>query len=172
MATVEDPRSPALRRIERGVEERIRAMIEAGDLSGLPGEGKPFPKDDEPTDDRWAARHVLKNERAIPAWAELRREIDASLAALVARTRRHLDWVNAREAALTRIPSDRVLETDRATRQADERARTEIAEALAELNGLVRRYELAAPVASLQIAPFTVERIFALAATRSSGPER
>ena len=62
----DDPRVPGLRRIERGVEERIRELAEAGELSGLPGQGAPLGDDDPRTDEGWAARHIMRAADAAP----------------------------------------------------------------------------------------------------------
>jgi hypothetical protein len=155
----EDPRSAKLREIEHGVEMRLREMAESGELSGLPGEGKPFADRDDASGDRWAAAHVMKNAGVVPEWSELRIEIDARRDALVARVRRHLAWMGSRASQARRLPAERILEAAKATRDTDERVRAELASALGELNELVRRYDLIVPVASLQLVPFTLERL-------------
>ncbi|MFN2617574.1 MAG: hypothetical protein ABR581_10690, partial [Thermoleophilaceae bacterium] len=97
------------------------------------------------------------------AWAELRHEIDASTARLVARARRHLSWLRSREEQLRTLPAERIVEARAITRATDERVRGEVQSAVAELNRLVERYEVAVPVASLQMPRFSAERIFELA---------
>lgn len=55
-AADDDRRTPKLRRGERSVEERLRRISDAGELSGLPGEGKPLDLSGaEHAGDRWAA---------------------------------------------------------------------------------------------------------------------
>jgi hypothetical protein len=59
-----------------GLEARIRELRDAGELSGLPGEGQPLPPDpDAAASEAWAARHVLRTSGARPLWADLRRDI-------------------------------------------------------------------------------------------------
>lgn len=159
----DDPRTARLKEIERGVEDRLRVMAEAGELSGLPGEGRPIPADDGLAGERWAAVHAMRNAGVVPEWSELRREIDARADALVARARRHLRWLRARQEHLVGLPAERILEAAKATREADAGVRHEMAEAIAELNGLVRRYDLIVPVDGLRIAPLTLERVLARA---------
>ncbi|MBI2772978.1 MAG: DUF1992 domain-containing protein [Chloroflexi bacterium] len=144
---------------------RLRELAEKGELSGLPGEGQPFPqRGDDLSGDRWAAFHILSNEKVLPAWAELRHEIDASAARLVARARRHLAWLSARDADLHSLPAERIVEARATTHATDQRVRSQIGAAVAELNQLVERYEVAVPVESLQMPRFTMDRIFASAA--------
>jgi hypothetical protein len=150
--------------VEGQVDRRIREMAEAGELSGLPGEGAPLPHDpDEDAGERWAARHVTRNGNAAPAWADLRKEIDAAHARVLAKARRHLAWLDARAERLVRLPAERIVESTRTTAEIDRKVRGEIDAEIAELNALVRRYCLVVPVASLQLSPFTAERVFALA---------
>src|SRR3989442_15089540 len=66
--------TPKLKRIEYGVEQRLRELRDGGELSGLPGEGAPLPPDPD-AGDAWAARHIVGTARVSPVWAELRAEI-------------------------------------------------------------------------------------------------
>lgn len=137
-------------------------MADAGALSGLPGEGKPLsPDGGDQAGDRWAAFHVMRNEQVLPPWAELRREIDAEVARLVIRARRHLAWMGERESLLAALPAERILEARRASREGDRTVRAEIGAAVRELNRLVARFDLLAPVPMLQMLPLTAEGIFA-----------
>lgn len=65
--------------LDRIAEEKIREAIERGDLSDLPGAGKPVPDEDDlalvPADLRMAYR-VLKNAGYVPEEVRLRREIE------------------------------------------------------------------------------------------------
>lgn len=153
-------------RVGRHVDGLLREMAVSGDLSGLPGEGKPLPEDpDGVGSERWAAAHLARNAGVRPAWLELRREIDEIIDGIVGRAGRHLAWLEAREAQVATLPGDRILETARATREADERVRAEIAAAVAEVGALVRRYDAIVP-ASMQLVPLTAERVFERAAGR------
>ncbi|HET8567911.1 MAG TPA: DnaJ family domain-containing protein [Candidatus Limnocylindria bacterium] len=161
----DDPRSPRLRRIERGVEERLARMAEAGELSGLPGEGKPFPPDAyDAAGDRWAAFHLMSNANVIPTWSELRIGIDREHAEIVARARAHLAWAERRRRQLRDLPADLILDEARRSRDRDAQVRREIADAVAQLNAKVQRFNQVAPVDSLQLVPFTAERVFEEAA--------
>ena len=157
----DDPRSPRLRRIERGIEERLARMAEEGELSGLPGEGKPLPADvHDAAGDRWAAFHLMANANVIPTWSELRIEIDREHAELVARAREHLAWSERRRRQLRDLAADRILDEARRSRERDARVRAEIDRAVGRLNAKVERFNQVAPVDSLQVVPFTAERLF------------
>ena len=89
--------APKLRRIEYGVEQRLRELRDGGELSGLPGEGAPLPPDpDADAGDAWAVRHVVRTARVRPVWAELRAEIGERRARILTRLRAHLAWVERR----------------------------------------------------------------------------
>src|SRR5438093_4205813 len=91
--------APKLKRIEYGVEQRLRELRDGGELSGLPGEGAPLPPDpDADAGDAWAARHIVRTARVRPVWAELRAEIGERRARILTRLRAHLAWVERREA--------------------------------------------------------------------------
>jgi hypothetical protein len=127
----------------RSIDEHIRRMEEAGELRGLPGEGRPLPPDpDQDAGEAWAARHVLRTSGARPRWADLRREITERRARLLQRCRTHLRWLDHRERLLERAPAERIVSDLRATREVDARVRRELADAVAELNALIRRYNL------------------------------
>lgn len=151
--------TPKLRHIERRVEEQLRELAEMGALSGLEGEGHPL-RDDEPDkrDGTWAARHVVRNARVAPAWAELRRDIDARRQIIERRLRAHRGWLTDRGALLHTLPADRILDAARRTNERDGQVRAEIEAALAELNALVARYNLHVPPA-LQLPSVTLERV-------------
>ncbi|HEX4743660.1 MAG TPA: DUF1992 domain-containing protein, partial [Candidatus Limnocylindria bacterium] len=78
----DDPRTPGLKRIEYGVEQRLRELAEQGELRGLPGEGAPLAPDEGGPDDTWAARHVMRTASAVPEWVDLRKDIDERTALL------------------------------------------------------------------------------------------
>lgn len=146
-----------------GVERAIRDAMGRGEFLGLPGEGRPLSDDGLPMDERWAAKHVLRNANAVPAWADLRKEIDAERERLVRRARAHLGWLAARHEQLARASADRILETARATDARDAAVRAAIDAAVSELNALIRRYDLIVPVGALQLADVTSREIFEVA---------
>ena len=153
-----------LRRVEMGIEARIRELQLAGDLSGLPGEGRPLPPDpDEDASEAWAARHVLRTSGARPLWAELRRDITERRTRIVMRLRAHLAWLERRKAFLEDLPAERIVAEVVLTNEADARVRTEVAQAIAELNALVRHHNLVVTATSLHVATATVEGLIEVA---------
>ena len=153
-----DERSSRLRRIERDVERRIGDLQNAGDLRGLPGEGRPLRTDDAGSPDTWAARHVLENAGVAPEWADLRKAIDERASRLRVRLRSHREWLRDRTRLLTELPADRIVQAAHATTERDTRVRAELESSLAELNALVRRYDLIVP-GPMQLPLFTLERL-------------
>ena len=153
-----DTRTPGLRRIERGVEQRIHELIEAGELSGLPGEGAPLRDEDGRTDDGWAARHVMRNAEAVPEWVDLRKEIDERVARIRRRFRAHREWLHDRTLLLAQLPADRIVDASRATAERDVRVRQELERAVSEANALIRRYDLLV-IPTLQLPLVTLERL-------------
>jgi len=151
-----------LKRIEYGVEQRLRELRDGGELSGLPGEGAPLAPDPD-AGDAWAVRHIVRTARVRPVWAELRAEIGERRARILTRLRAHLVWVERREALLERLPAERIARESAATRDADKRVRAELAEQVEELNGLVRRYNLMVTVASLELPLLRAERLLEVA---------
>lgn len=149
-----------LRRIERGVEERLRELAEAGELRGLPGEGRPFAREgDGLAGDRWAAFNLMRSNQVLPAWAQLRKDIDAERERLVRRMRGHHTWLEARAAGLRALPAERLLEATRATGARDARVRDDLDAAVADLNRVIARYNSVVPTAGLQIVPLSSERL-------------
>jgi hypothetical protein len=154
----DDPRSLKLRRIERGVEERLARLAESGELSGLPGEGLPFPdRGEDQAGDRWAAFRIMAQNRVLPGWAQLRREIEAERERLVRAGRAHREWRVRRRAHLVTLPAERLVEAARATEAREARVRGEIAAAVQALNAQVDRLNGIVPADSLQLAPFRVD---------------
>jgi hypothetical protein len=152
----DDPRSPRLRAIERGVEERLRELADAGALSGLPGEGRPFAPEDLAGDDaRWAAFRLMKQNRVIPAWSQARIEIDAELARLWSRAAAHRAWRAARKAALRTLAADRILAAVRITEREDQRVTAELADAARALNARIERYNAIVPSEGLRLPPIS-----------------
>jgi hypothetical protein len=141
-----------------GVEARIRELHDAGELSGLPGEGKPLPADpDQAAGEAWAARHVLRTSGARPLWADLRRDITERRSRIVMRLRAHLAWLERRQALLEHLPAERIVAEVALTEEADRRVRAEVAKSIAELNALVRHHNLVVTAASLHLTVATLE---------------
>jgi hypothetical protein len=155
---VDDQRSPKLRKIDDGVERRIRELAEEGELRGLPGEGGPIRDDDPGTDDGWAARHIMRQAEAVPAWIDLRREIEERRARIKRRMAAHRQWVHDRTRFLAELPAERIVEASHATAARDQKVRAELEHAVGELNALIRRYDLLVGPA-LQLPLATLERI-------------
>jgi hypothetical protein len=158
LSAVDDRRSAKLRRIEEGVERSIRDLAESGGLRGLPGEGKPLPDDDTGTDPGWAARHLVRQAKVVPAWAELRREIDERRARIRRRLAAHREWLHDRTRFIGELPADRILEATHATATRDLKVRAELEHAVSELNALIRRYDLLV-VPAMQLPLVTLERL-------------
>lgn len=60
---------------DRLIEERIQAAQESGAFDNLPGAGEPLPRDDDPPSEYWAAYRLLRQNRLLPEWLQLRKEI-------------------------------------------------------------------------------------------------
>ena len=155
---MDDGATPKLRRLERRIEERLRELAEMGELSVLPGEGRPLNDDDPNAGDRWAARHVAKNANLTPEFVELRREIADRRDRLVRRLRAHREWLADRAALLHDLPAERILDAARVTTDFDARVESELRGAVGELNALVARHNLTVPL-RLQIAPLSLDRL-------------
>ena len=66
------------------VERQIREAQEAGEFDHLPGFGKPMPELDEPEDDLWWVKSLLKRERLslLPPSLEILRTVELGLEAI------------------------------------------------------------------------------------------
>ena len=129
-----------------------------GELSRLPGEGKPILDDDPAAGERWAARHLANNADLTPEFVELRREIAGRRDRIVRRLRAHRDWLSDRAALLHDLPAERILDAARATSDFDARVESELRSALGELNALVARHNLKVPL-GLQISPLALKHL-------------
>jgi hypothetical protein len=158
LSAVDDLRSAKLRKIEESVERSIRELADRGELRGLPGEGKPLPDDDTATDAGWAARHIVKQAKAVPEWAELRRDIDERRARIRRRLIAHREWLHDRTRFTAELPADRILEATHATATRDLKVRAELEHAVSDLNALIRRYDLLV-VPAMQLPLVTLERL-------------
>ena len=133
-------------------------MAEAGELSGLPGEGAPFPdRGPDAAGDRWAAYRIMANNKVLPTWAQLRREIEAEHERLQRAARAHREWALRRREQLAAMPAERILESARATRERDARVRAELGAAVDALNVKVGKFNSLVPVESLQLRPFRLD---------------
>jgi len=147
-----------------GIEARIRQLRDAGELSGLPGEGAPLPADpDDEAGEAWAARHVVRTSGARPLWTELRRDVTERRARIVTRLRAHLSWVARRQELVEHLPSERIVAEVALTKQGDDRVRAEVAQAIAELNALVRHHNLVVTANALHLPIATFERLLEIA---------
>jgi Domain of unknown function (DUF1992) len=134
------------------MDERLRKLSEAGELSGLPGDGRPFKREDLEGDDAtWAAFRLMKNNKVIPAWSQERIDIDAELDRLRARCRGHHAWLEARAALLRKVPGDRIVATAQVTSGADDRFRDELGAAVSGLNERIDRYNAMVPSVGLAL---------------------
>lgn len=155
---MDDVRSPRLRRIERGVEERLRDLAESGALRDLPGEGTPLPPDEGGPEETWAARHIMRSADAVPEWVDLRKDIDRRIAWIRRRHAAHREWLHDRARYLAELPGERIVEASRATAQRDLRVREDLERAIGEVNALIRRYDLHV-IPALQLPLMTLERL-------------
>ena len=149
--------SAKLRRIRRGVEDRLSELAASGELRGLHGEGAPLHDDGGPPD-TWAARRILRNANAKPVWAELRGEIDARVARMRSRLGAHHQWLADRTRFLAELPAERIVEAAHATAARDARVRAELERELSEINALIRRYDLMVAPA-MQLPLVTLARL-------------
>ena len=149
------------------MEARIRELRDAGELSGLPGEGQPLPPDpDDEAGEAWASRHVLRTSGARPPWSDLRRDITERRIRIVTRLRAHLAWLARREALLEHLPAERIVPELALTKEADGRVRAELLAAIAELNALVRHHNLVVTATSLHIPVASLEDLIEIAGAR------
>ena len=147
-----------------GMEARLRDLAGSGELSGLPGEGRPIPREDLAGDDAsWAAFRLMKNNKVIPVWSQERIEIDAELDRLRARCRGQQAWLAARALALGTLPGDRIVEAARVTAAADQRFRSELGSAVQALNERIGRYNAIVPSAGLALLPVSAGALLASA---------
>jgi hypothetical protein len=74
-------KKPASLSWESFVEEQIRAAQEAGEFDHLPGFGKPIPELDEPDDELWWIKNLLKRERLslLPPGLEILRTVEREM---------------------------------------------------------------------------------------------
>jgi hypothetical protein len=95
---------------ETWIDRQIRVGMENGAFDDLPGRGKPMRDLDRPRDEMWWVREKVRRENLthVPPTVQVRRELDAALAAIaaaqseaavrdiVARINERVRWVNSR----------------------------------------------------------------------------
>lgn len=105
--------------IDQIAETRIREAIERGELSGLPGEGRPLQLDDDSAipEELRAAYRILKNAGFLPPELQLRKELREAEHLLQqlpeserSRARFRLELLQLRLAANHRQPINLLLE--------------------------------------------------------------
>jgi hypothetical protein len=107
---------------------------------------------------------VLRTSGARPLWAELRREITERRTRIVMRLRAHQAWLDRRRAVLEHVPAERIVGETALTEEADHRVRSEVAQSIAELNGLVRHHNLVVTASSIHVPIATLESLLEVAA--------
>src|SRR5260221_9988024 len=123
------------------MEERLRKLAESGELTGLPGEGRPFARGDlEGDDTSWAAYRLMKNNKVLPAWSQSRIDIEDELQRLRMRCKSHQGWLDAPASHLKTLPADRILDAARQTARADHTFLSQLESAARELNLRIDRY--------------------------------
>lgn len=102
-------RKPAGMSFQSFIEQRIQAAMRRGDFDDLPGAGKPIPDLDQPYDESWWLKGLMKREQLelTPAAWELRREVERFFETLG----RHVHERSV-ERALDRL-NDRILDVNR-----------------------------------------------------------
>jgi hypothetical protein len=94
------PRQRPGEKRESFVERQIREGYESGAFNNLPGFGKPLPELDEPYDEQWWIKGLIRREQLslLPPALEIRRVVEAGLAEI--RALRHEGQVRRAVAAL------------------------------------------------------------------------
>jgi hypothetical protein len=69
---------------ESWIDRQIREAEERGEFDDLPGKGKPLPDIDQPRDEMWWVKQLVRREniKLTPPVLEVRRERDAALEAV------------------------------------------------------------------------------------------
>ena len=146
------------------MEERLRKLADAGELTGPPGQGRPIAREELEGDDMsWAAFRLMKNNKVIPAWSQERIDIDAALDRLRSRCRGHRSWLGARTEQLRSAPADRIIELSQVTAREDERFRAELESAVREVNSRIDRYNAIVPSSGLALLPVSAGALLASA---------
>jgi hypothetical protein len=96
-------------------------------------------------------------------WYDLRRDCTERRARIVTRLRAHFLWLERRQALLDHLPAERILREIGLTEQADGRVRAEVAQAIAELNAVVKHHNLVVTATSLHLPIASLEDLLAIA---------
>jgi hypothetical protein len=118
---------------------------------------------DDHAGEAWAARHVLRTSGARPTWYDLRRDCTERRARIVTRLRAHLLWLERRQMLLDHVPAERIVREIALTEQADGRVRAEVAQAIAELNAMVKHHNLVVTATSLHLPIVGLDDLLAIA---------
>ena len=130
------------------IDRLIRQAMDEGKFDHLAGAGQPFPKEEEnPWEDpaKWAAYRMLKSAGFSLPWIEERREIEEMI--ITARAGLIRSWRYWRDAP-----------PEFATRKRWQMTVEQFRERIAEINKLIRSYNLKAPMVELHIGVVDVER--------------
>lgn len=79
------------------------------------------------------------------------------------RLRSHLAWLERRHALLEGVPAERIVPEVALTKEVDARVRAEVAQAIAEVNALVRHHNLVVTATSLHLTVATLEGLLDVA---------
>ena len=100
----------------------------------------------------------MRQANVVPAWIDLRRDIDDRRARIIRRLRAQREWLHDRTRLLAELPADRIVDASRATTARDQKVRAELEQAVSELNALIRRFDLLVTPA-LQLPLVTLDRL-------------
>ena len=133
------------------IEEQIRRAIEEGKFDALPGKGKPLHLEENPYEDpQWrAAFRILRNSGFTLPWIETRQEIEQAHQA--ARHDLQRVWVWCQTA------SNEAGAPGLAQREWED-ALSAFRARIAEINKMIRRYNLEVPSTTLQLLILRPER--------------
>jgi hypothetical protein len=137
---------------ERLVENRIREAIESGQFKNLPGAGRPLQLD-EPDSlhrDMWLANHLLRNNKALPPWIELAKEIDAAGDRAEALWDEYAGWLTRTRASLAAAAPAEVERRRPGVAATYARYFERYRQQLRELQAMKQRFNYLVPVRSLE----------------------
>jgi hypothetical protein len=129
------------------IDRAIRRAMDAGKFDNLKGQGKPFPTDDNPWEDResWAANRMLKSAGFSLPWIEERREIEEQI--VMARASLIRSWRYHRD-----MPPGELNDEGWARALIGFRTRG------IDINKQIRTYNLKTPILEMQLLVIDVER--------------
>jgi len=123
------------------VDQQLRKAIGDGDVSHLPGSGKPLARDDDPNTpaEMRSAYKIMKDNDLLPDWIMLNREIEQGREAIMVQLRAALnEWQKRKRRA----------RTPRALQKAEDNwhlAKGELQTATDQLNRKILSYNLKVP---------------------------